>query len=261
LETKLSEIKRGSSPLIASAIHGGTYIREELKQLIKAEEKKLRREEDHYTERMLAFTDTFIIKNTSRFQIDINRLKEEAFYISKDDSFGIDLWKKIPPQEEIERSLKEYDGFYDDVRRFLNEQAEQYGKVILLDIHSYNYKNDDGSEQSPAENPEINISTAGENMERWRPFVNTLIEGLRDYDFHGRSLDVRENVKFKKEGNFSQWIKKEFPESVCAMTLEIKKFYMDELTGEPYEDMIEELTKAIAHAGKKLLKELERVSD
>lgn len=45
-----------------------------------------------------------------------------------------------------------------------------------------------------------------------------------------RPLDVRENVKFRG-GHFATWINQTFGESACAITLTMKKTFMDEWTG------------------------------
>jgi hypothetical protein len=66
---------------------------------------------------------------------------------------------------------------------------------------------------------------------RWAPLVDRFVAELGDFDFLGRRLDVRENVRFQG-GQFSRWIHQTFPESVCSLAVEVKKFFMDEWTGE-----------------------------
>ena len=64
---------------------------------------------------------------------------------------------------------------------------------------------------------------------RWSPVVNRLINDLRTFDYNGRKLDVRENIKFMG-GNLSRWTHETFPESGCSLSIEFKKFFMDEWT-------------------------------
>jgi hypothetical protein len=71
---------------------------------------------------------------------------------------------------------------------------------------------------------------------RWAPLVDRFIVDLRSADFPGHPLDVRENVKFRG-GFFPQWIHETFPETVCVLSVEVKKFYMDEWTGTLYPEM------------------------
>ena len=70
------------------------------------------------------------------------------------------------------------------------------------------------------------------DRQRWAPIVDRFIDDLRAFEFGGRKLDVRENVKFFG-GHFPKWIHKSFPLSVCVLSIEIKKIFMDEWSGYP----------------------------
>jgi hypothetical protein len=112
--------------------------------------------------------------------------------------------------------------------------------IVIYDLHSYNYKRN-GADQ-PAEpdslNPELNLGTGTLNRERWSPIVDRFIDDVKNYDFIGRKIDIRENIKFKG-GHFPRWIHQKYPHSICCLSIEFRKFFMDEWTGEPYEDVIE----------------------
>ncbi len=94
-------------------------------------------------------------------------------------------------------------------------------------------------------NPEVNIGTGTMDRMKWAPIVDRFISDLRSFDFLGRHLDVRENVKFKG-GNFPRWIHETFPKSGCAIAIEFKKFFMDEWTGEPDMAQVDEIRHALA---------------
>ena len=79
---------------------------------------------------------------------------------------------------------------------------------------------------------------------RWAPIVDRFIGDLRDFDFLGRHLDVRENVKFFG-GNFPRWIHQEFPDSACVLAVEVKKFFMDEWTGKKDELQTDAIRQAL----------------
>ena len=68
------------------------------------------------------------------------------------------------------------------------------------------------------------------DRDRWVPVVDRFITDLRQFDYRGRHLDVRENVKFRG-GHFPRWIHQQFPDSGCALAIEFKKFFMDEWSG------------------------------
>jgi hypothetical protein len=102
-----------------------------------------------------------------------------------------------------------------------------------LDVHSYNHQRagPTGPAADPEGNPEVNIGTGSLDRQRWGLLVDRFIGDLRAYDYSGRHLDVRENVRFFG-GHFPRWIHRTFPNSVCALAVEFKKFFMDEWTGE-----------------------------
>jgi hypothetical protein len=58
--------------------------------------------------------------------------------------------------------------------------------------------------------------------------VTRLRDSLRDIRVHGRALDVRENVRYPDGGHFPEWLYATYGKSVCTITLEFKKIFMDE---------------------------------
>ncbi len=61
--------------------------------------------------------------------------------------------------------------------------------------------------------------------------IDRFISDLSGFDFPGGRLDVRENVKFRG-GNCGAWAHATFPDSACVLSIEVKKFFMDEWTGD-----------------------------
>jgi N-formylglutamate deformylase len=169
----------------------------------------------------------------SRFEVDLNRPRAKAVYRTPEDAWGLNVWNSPLADDVVETSLAEYDAFYSELRTILSGVAERYGSFVVYDLHSYNHRRD-GPNGEPADatmNPEVNIGTGTMDRERWGPVVDRFIGDLRAFDFGGRRLDVRENVKFRG-GQLSRWIHKTFPETGCSLAIEFKKFFMDEWTGE-----------------------------
>ena len=79
---------------------------------------------------------------------------------------------------------------------------------------------------------------------------------MRRYDYLGRNLDVRENVKFFG-GHLPAWIHQNFPRTVCALAIEVKKFFMDEWTGQLDADKHQAIGQALAQAAAGAASELE----
>ena len=191
------------------------------------------REEDPYTAAWAALTQPRIRTFYSRFEVDLNRPPEQAVYLKPEDSWGLQVWREPPEPACIAASLEAYKDFYAGVEKELREIERRHGLFVLLDIHNYNHRRE-GPDQPPADpdkNPEINIGTASCNLELWGPLIDRFIGDFRNFDFQGRSLDVRENVKFLG-GNLSRWVHRSFPESGLALAVEFKKIFMDEWSGE-----------------------------
>jgi hypothetical protein len=90
----------------------------------------------------------------------------------------------------------------------------------------------------------------------WGTLVDRFIADLSGFDFLGRRLDVRENVKFSG-GNFSRWIHETFPRSVCSLAVEVKKFFMNEWTAEVDARQLHAVRQALQAAAAGILDELE----
>jgi hypothetical protein len=81
---------------------------------------------------------------------------------------------------------------------------------------------------------------------------------MRDFDFCGRRLDVRENVRFGG-GELAAWTHRHFAKSVCVLAIEVKKFFMDEWTGEVEESQLSAVQEALAKAAAGVCDELENL--
>jgi hypothetical protein len=88
--------------------------------------------------------------------------------------------------------------------------------------------------------------------------IDGFISDLAEFDFPGGSLDVRENVRFRG-GNFGRWAHSSFPDAACVLSVEVKKFFMDEWTGELDSGMHAAVGQALKHAARGLVDELGRM--
>ena len=239
-------LERGDGPLIAAAIHDGRAMRPELIGSIALSEADRLREEDPFTGTWTGVAPTRLIALHSRFEVDFNRPRESAVYLTPDDAWGLRVWRKKLSADCVERSLAIHDAFYDEVRGLLRRMVQRYQRVVVLDLHTYNHRRT-GPDAAPAEardNPEVNIGTGTMDRARWAPIVDRFIVDLRNFDFLGKHLDVRENVKFRG-GFFPAWIHKNFPDSVCVLAVEVKKSFMDEWTGEPDRIQLSAIKRAL----------------
>ncbi len=227
------ETTRGESPLVVAAIHNGHEIRPALLPFINLTERERLREEDPFTAEWTRIANNSIRVETSRFETDVNRPPEKAVYRRPEDAWGLDLWKEPLPRDIVEGSLQKYDDFYRQMEIYFDSLFEVYPWLVVYDLHSYNDRREGVDKYGlPEENPEINLGTQHIDHNVWSPVIESLVQTMRGFNFEGRHLDVRENVKFKG-GYFSQWLCQRYKEKICPISIEVKKFFMDEWTGEP----------------------------
>lgn len=240
-------LQRGRGPIVAAAIHNGHDVREIVAERFALSEEAQLREEDPCTAEWAQIAKTQIIGLRSRFEVDLNRPREHAVYLQPVDAWGLEVWNQPPDAELVEASLREYDAFYAAVEQLLRGLVHDFGHVVVYDLHSYNHRREGwcGPASKAESNPEINIGTGTMDRTYWGPVVDRLIAELRHYDFQGRYLDVRENVRFRG-GYLGTWIHETFPKQVCAIAIEVKKFYMNEWTGFADPVIVEEIFHALS---------------
>ncbi len=249
-------------PVATAAIHDGHALRDTVRDAIALSEPERLREEDPYTAQWVDVVDTRLIGLRSRFECDLNRPREKAVYQTPEDAWGLRVWREPPTPEMIAESLAQYDAFYAAATETLEQMRQQWGHFVVLDLHSYNHRRDgvDAPPADEASNPEVNIGTGSMDRVRWAPVVDCVVQHLRSVDMLGRTLDVRENVKFKG-GHFSQWVHRTFREHACSISIEFRKSFMDEWTGEPYPGHVRAIRDALALLVPKLEQSLHQVGD
>lgn len=254
------EIAVGQGPVVATAIHDGHAVRESLRPWMVISEEDRRREEDPLTSVWSTVGDTQVRVHTSRFQVDLNRPRDKAISSDPADTWGLHVWDDTLPPGEIERSLETYDLFYRTVESVMDALIARWGRILLLDIHSYNHRRD-GAQAPAAEsaaNPEIDLGVTTLDRGRYGVLVDCFAQALREAPVRGRSPDVRENVRYEGGGHFPEWLYRTYGERVCAISLEYKKIYMDEWTGQADIAVVDDLRAGLRAAVEAARPELER---
>ena len=243
-------------PLVTTAIHAGHDLRPEVAAKIALDGPTRRREEDPFTDRVTAAGGLPIVVHRSRFEVDLNRPRHRCVYVTPEEAWGLELWGEPLTDEQIERSRRLHDAFYVMLATILDDLAAA-GPFVVLDLHSYNHRRD-GAHEPPApeaDNPEVNIGTGTLDRDRWAHVVDRFMDDLSRQVVAGHQLDVRENVRFEG-GYLSQWVHERYEDRGCALAVELKKVFMDEWTGAPDRQHLEELTEAVAASVPLLLGEL-----
>lgn len=237
----------GISPIVAAALHHGHDALPEVESLFAIDERTRLHEEDPYTGEWTQIAKTQIIALRTRFEVDLNRPRDKAVYLHPEDAWGLDVWKTRPESRLLEHLYAAYDEFYARMHQLLSELLKTHRRVVVYDLHTYNHRRD-GADALAADwrlNPEVNVGTGTMDREYWGAVVDRFIQELRQYDFDGRNLDVRENVRFRG-GHFGKWIHETFPERICSIAIEVKKFFMDEWSFDAAPEQIEKVSRALA---------------
>lgn len=232
--------------MVTAAIHDGHAVRAEVAAHLALQWSERRREEDPFTAHWTHIADTRLVVVRSRFEVDLNRPRETALYRRPQDAWGLHVWQRELPDALVARSLAEYDAFYAELGQVCRQLEQRFERFVIFDLHTYNHcrQGCKAPFADAADNPEINLGTGTMNRDYWSPVVDRWLTELRQYNFLGRQLDVRENVKFAG-GHFAQWIHQHFPQSACVLSIEVKKFFMNEWTHQPDPVQLEAVYQAL----------------
>ncbi|WP_299308230.1 N-formylglutamate amidohydrolase [uncultured Croceicoccus sp.] len=219
-----------SGPLMITAIHAGHTIRKSLRPWLELGEVDRLREEDPLTDFFLSAGDTLFRANRSRFEFDLNRSADMAVTTDPDDTWGLKVWNPDMPQAEKDASLALHAEFYAAIRARIEAMIAEHGRILILDLHSYNHRRDgpDGEPASPADNPDIDIGATTMNKDVYGGLLDGFVKTLRAAPLRGREPHVAVNVRWEDGGNFPETMHAEYGDAACIMTLEFKKVFMDE---------------------------------
>ncbi|WP_245445388.1 N-formylglutamate amidohydrolase [Agrobacterium rosae] len=247
MKQRFWSVERGLSPIIGTAIHDGHGTRDDVLPLMALPDDERLREEDPFTADMISGLVNQIVVHRSRFEIDLNRDKSQAVYLSPEQAWGLEVWREKPQEEVLRRSFAFHDDYYAMLRQMLGAVEKQHGTFIVLDVHSYNHRRDgiDAAPTAQEKAPDINIGTSSMDRDRWADVIDTVIDQFSQAPIGGRQLDVRENIAFQGKGEQTRFIHEHFPKNGCAIAIEFKKIFMDEWTGQPHKDVIQDIRDAI----------------
>jgi len=237
-----------TSPLICTAIHNGHAMSEAFKQNLGISEADCLREEDPYTDYFAMISTNRIIATTSRFEVDLNRSPDTAVYQEPDDCWGLPVRKQVLSETDLHAAMDAYNDFYAATKMVIEETIRRFDVAYILDLHSYNHQRMGVGKpfDDPTWNPEVIIGT--NNMPSvWQSTADAFQQKILAFDFGGRQLDCRQNVKFTG-GYFSRWVHHHFGEKACCLAIEFKKIFMDEWTGNRNLIMQEQLRRALYNA-------------
>jgi len=247
-------VECGLSPVVGTAIHEGHGVRDDLLPIMGLSSDERLREEDPFTADMISALTNRIVVHRSRFELDLNRTRDQAIYLTPEQAWGLKVWREKPTDGSIEQSLAFHDDYYAMLRHTLKTVEKRHGAFVVLDVHSYNHRRGgaDAKPTSPHDAPDINIGTISMDRARWADVVDTVIDHFSAARIGGRQLDVRENIAFQGKGEQTRFVHENFPQNGCAIAIEFKKIFMDEWTGQPNQKIIRDISNAMTALEAKL---------
>ena len=133
---------QSNSPLVISIPHSGTDIPQDIDSLCNLAAK--REHTDWALPELVApLLETILVATVSRYIVDVNRFKPRTGkatqpIIPRIDELGHQLFYNYPSKQKQADWLKRYyTPYYHHLERLLHPKLEQYSKVLLIDLHSY----------------------------------------------------------------------------------------------------------------------------
>ncbi len=233
------------------ALHAGHRVRESLDTVMSASVEERLREEDPYTERFIDEMPIQIFARDSRFEYDLNRDTCRAIYSHDRKIWNIQVWKKELNKKERNQSLAKHREFYDLVDLVVECLLSRGKYAVIFDMHSYGYQREKILSWYQDPDPEINLGTKAVNRRLFGDIIEDFKCFLPGLIIDGHPVRVAENEVFGG-GYLARRLSKAFPDRLLVLALEYKKIFMNEITGELYEDKLEILIKHFNQAVQKL---------
>lgn len=225
-------------PYVCCAIHNGGNFRANLRDKIALTKMDRWMEEDSHTWQFIASLPIRVIVYDSRYEYDLNRSPNSAIY---EDAWGKKVWKSPLTEEEKELSLKKHANFYRVIHKLVEKLESKFDGVLVYDIHSYNYKR--GTEDNF---PVFNLGTE-KLSEEYRKSINKFLKELKTIELDPIVTTVEENGVFYGRGYLLEYVTDNFKNTLVFAT-EIKKVYVDEVSGDEYPEIVEKIRVGLKRA-------------
>lgn len=141
--------KAKKSPIIASIPHSGLSITSQMALQLKEEHRHYLPNQDWHLDKLYDFLPdlgvTVLQAIYSRYVVDLNRPLKEPFFgnfwrspIPAKTAFDVPLYHILPSPQEIEQRIElYYRPYHQQLQQLLDRAIEEFGKVYLLDLHSF----------------------------------------------------------------------------------------------------------------------------
>lgn len=211
-----SIIQEGQTPLVGVALHSGHEVQNWVKGLMAIDPTTRMTEEDPFTDRLIEFMPNRVLAHLSRFQVDLNRPMKQAIYLDPSLSWDLQVWKQPLDQQVVNQLKCIHTRFYIAVNDLLEQLRSQFGRFLLVTIHSY--ERDRGKIKDRAD---IDVGTWTVDP-IFQPVIDAFKQVASDQKVGGQDLVVRQSSLINEPTYFEYWLSQHFPES-CYLSVEIAK--------------------------------------
>lgn len=218
----------GSAPYIATAIHAGSKVRDELRPLMAVSTAGRYFEEDPETDTMIRGAASAVWGLDARSEYDLNRPPVDALPLTPGQFWGTKVYARQPTAAMKRTSLAKYDEFYAFMAGWVETTLEKFGVGLVYDVHSYNISRQ--VKKGVASPPVFNLGTAGIDRHRWAASVENWLDRLKKVEIPGVRTNVAENLVFSGKGELCRRLTRWDPR-ILVLPTEVSKSYMDERTG------------------------------
>ncbi|MGR5346346.1 flavohemoglobin expression-modulating QEGLA motif protein [Vibrio mediterranei] len=226
-------------PVVCTAIHAGSRLRDELAKhcLITKEQRYF--EEDPFTDDMIASQPITLVGLDSRFEYDLNRAMSLSTYYRS--AWEQKVWNKpLSPKQRLTSQAK-HAIFYKIYSALITKLESLFGLVIVFDMHSYNYK------RITKQAPVFNVGTAQIDYERWGKAVERFLSELCKIALPNIEVTAEANSVFEGRGYLIAHTNSQFDRTLVLPT-EVKKVFMEEESGTLYPLVLEALQSGLKEA-------------
>jgi len=210
-------------PALCAAIHNGGNMRPELVENCLLSKDERYYEEDPFTGSFIEQQSITLIGHDSRYEYDLNRTLNECVY---ETAWGKEVWKDPLSTNSIAVSKEKHAEFYRVVSAVVEALAEDFGQCLVYDTHSYNYRRHERTDL-----PVFNLGTTSVKSDRWRPVIETWLEALAGMSIDKVDVTAAENDIFFGKGCLAGYCHGLY-DNILVLPTEVKKVFMNELTGE-----------------------------
>ncbi|MBC8439267.1 MAG: N-formylglutamate amidohydrolase [Deltaproteobacteria bacterium] len=234
-----------SLPFIATAIHAGHHVREELRPLMAIDSDQRKFEEDPCTDLMIKGLSNAVWALESRAVCDLNRSREIALPLTPERFWGTLVYKTLPSPEMNHKSLENYESFYRFMETCIANLLDRFGICIIYDIHSYNISRQQAKGiESP---PVFNLGTALLDKSKWKSAIELWLEQLGTISLPGIKTSVAENYVFSGKAEFCRRLCR-LDDRILVLPTEVSKVYMDEKKGNVYPEKLQAFKNGLQNA-------------